>query len=252
MWLLVKYILTAAIWDRILISFIVLMGVGVSLSIFLGSSSVSEKDQVSLVLTASMLRFSSITTLVLFCVFYIRKAFDTHDVEFMLTRPITRMQYLSSYTVSFTLLAFVMTFLSTLTLLLMPSINHSAGIFLWSFSLFIELSIMASVAIFFSFYLSSAVSAALVTFAFYVLSRMIGGIIGVISATPETSLMLVMEKIMLLISVFIPRLDLMGQGSWLLYEAAPDISWPFIIGQGFIFVGLIFTATLVDFKNKQF
>ncbi len=252
MWLLVKYILTAAVRDRILISFLVLMGVGASLSIFLGSSSVTEKDQVSLVFTASMLRFSSILTLVMFCVFYIRKSFDTLDVEFMLTRPLTRLQYLTSHFIAFTFLALLMTLLATLALFLMPSKGDFMGTVLWALSLFIELSIMASIAIFFSFFLSSAVSAALVSFAFYVLARMIGGIIGVINATPETSVMLLMEKLMLLISIFIPRLDLMGQGNWLLYGTTLEISWLFIIGQGFVFIGLIFSATLIDFKNKQF
>ena len=252
MWLLVKYILTAALKDRIILSFILLVGVSVSLSIFLGSSSVIEKDQTSLVFSASMLRFSSIIVLVLFATFYIRKAFDTRDVEFMLTRPITRFQYLASYFIAFALLAIALVSLMLVTIISISGTENISGILLWSGSLLIELIIMTSVAIFFSFVLTSAVSAALMTFAFYTLSRMIGGILGVINNNDAESFMVLAEKLMLFISVFTPRLDLLGQGDWLLYAQNNSISWSFIIGQGVVFVGLIFTATLIDFKNKQF
>lgn len=252
MWLLVKYNLTAAVKDKILISFILLVAVGVSLSIFLGSSSVTEKDQVSLVFTASMLRFSSVMTLVLAIVFYVRKSFDTRDVEFMLTRPISRFQYLLSHFFAFFIIAATISMLCMLTLFFMPIENNMSGLLLWTGSLLVELLIMVSVSIFFSFVMSSAVTGALITVAFYVLARMMGGILGVINATPETSIMLLMEKLMLFISIFIPRLDLLGQGSWLIYNDTTVIGWPFIIVQGIVFLGVVFIATLIDFKNKQF
>ncbi len=252
LWLLVKYILTAAFKDKILLSFLIVIGVGVSLSIFLGSSSVTEKDQASIVFTASMLRFSGIITLTLFAVFYIRKAFDTRDVEFMLARPITRSQYLAGYYLAFFFLAVIVTFLMSLTLFLMPEAGNIAGILLWSASLLVELMIMVSVAIFFSFVISSAVSAALITFAFYALSRMIGGILGVVQNNTSESAMILMERIMLIISVFIPRLDLLGQGSWLIYDQNTSVGWPFILGQGIVFIGLVFFAALIDFRRKQF
>lgn len=252
LWILIKYILAAALKDRIVLSFLILVAVGISLSVFLGSASVTEKDQTSIVFAGSLLRFSSIITLVLFSVFYIRKAFDTLDVEYMLTRPITRLQYLTSYFLAFSMLALAMTALVFITLVAMPGSFNISGVILWSGSLLVELIIVASISIFFAFALSSAVSATLITFAFYALSRMIGGILSVINSDLDNSIMLIIEKLMLLISVVIPRLDLLGQGDWLIYAQNNSISWPFIIGQGGIFVGLIFCATFIDFKNKQF
>ena len=46
--LLVGYILTAAIRDRLFLSLMLLVVVGVCLSVFLGSSAITEKDQFSL------------------------------------------------------------------------------------------------------------------------------------------------------------------------------------------------------------
>ena len=43
--ILTKYILTAAMKDRLFLLFLLLAVLGVSLSIFLGSSAVTEKDQ---------------------------------------------------------------------------------------------------------------------------------------------------------------------------------------------------------------
>jgi hypothetical protein len=251
-WLVVKYILAAAVRDKILLSFLLLIGVGVSLSLFLGSAAVSEKDQFSIVFAASTLRLSSLFTLILFVVFYTQKSFDTHDVEYMLSRPISRFQYLAAHTISFSILAFILTALSIITLFFMPSTIDTYGLALWGGSLLIELVLIANVALFFSFVLTSAVSTMLITFSFYVLARMMGGILGVIATTPEAGTMLVMEKLMLLISIIIPRLDLMGQGSWLLYGVEGPVGWSFILGQGFVFLGLVFSATLIDFKRKQF
>jgi hypothetical protein len=252
MWLLVKYILTAAARDKIFLSFFLLVIVGVSLSIFLGSSAVTEKDQFSIVFTASMLRISSVFTLSLFCIFYIRKSFDTRDVEFMLTKPITRLQYLWAHSLTFFLLASAMSVLLALTLFLMPMEHDFSGLTLWTLSIWVELCIVASISIFFAFVLSNAVSATLATLAFYTLSRMIGGILGVINSTAETSIMLIMEKIMLIISIFIPRLDLLGQGSWLFYGVDLSVSWSFIILQGLFFIGMVSVANYLDFQRKQF
>ena len=251
-WLLVKYIFAAASRDKILISFLLLIGVGVSLSLFLGSAAVTEKDQFSIVFAASALRFSSLFTLVLFAVFYIRKSFDTRDVEYMLSRPITRFQYLIAHSISFSILAFILTFISAVVLLSMPAEANFMGVCLWSTSLLVELILVVNVALFFAFVLTSAVSAMLITLAFYVLSRMMGGILGVILSSPESGIMMLVEKIMLLISIIVPRFDLMGQGDWLLYGAEGAIGWGFVLGQGVVFLGLIFFATLIDFKRKQF
>jgi hypothetical protein len=250
--LLVQYIFSAAARDKILLSFLLLIGVGVSLSLFLGSAAVTEKDQFSIVFAASALRLSSLFTLVFFTIFYVRKSFDTRDVEYMLSRPVSRLQYLMAHAISFSILAFILTSLSVLTLFFMPEEPNLSGLLIWSLSLFVELVLMVNVALFFSFVLTSAVSAMLITLAFYVLARMMGGILGVIATTPEAGAMLVMEKMMFLISMIIPRLDLMGQGSWLLYGTEGAIGWGFILAQGAVFLGLIFSATLIDFRRKQF
>lgn len=249
---LMKYILSAALRDRLVIVFIVISIIGVSLSLFLGSSAITEKEQFAVVFASNALRFGSVMALILFVVFYIRKSFDARDVEYMLSRPISRLQYLLAHSFVFCMLSFSFAALATLIILLLPNPGHIDGSLLWGMSLFIELVIISNVALFFSFVLSSSVVATLSVLSFYVLSRMIGGILSVISAEPQQGLMIGMEKLMLIISMVIPRLDLMGQSSWLVFGLDGNVSWSFILLQGTTFYGLILSATFIDFKRKQF
>ena len=66
---LVGYVLKAAIRDRLFLSLIVLVLVGVSLSIFLGGAAIVESNRFSLVFAASGLRLAGVMGLVLFIVF---------------------------------------------------------------------------------------------------------------------------------------------------------------------------------------
>jgi len=100
-WPLVTYVLMAALRDRLIVSLIVLVAVGTSLSVFIGSSAILEKDQFALVFAAAGLRFAGVAGLVLFTVFYVRRAFDTKDIEFLLARPVSRFSFLFSHAVAF-------------------------------------------------------------------------------------------------------------------------------------------------------
>jgi ABC-type transport system involved in multi-copper enzyme maturation permease subunit len=252
-WILTKYVLTAALRDRLLLGFFLLLFVGVSLSIFIGSSAINESDQFSLVFAASGLRIGSNLALILFIVFYLRRSFESRDVEYLLSRPISKLQFLMAHFFAFSLLALMVSILVTVTLMIMPLVASSEPDFiLWGLSLWVELNIMAAIAVFFSLVLSSAVTASLATFSFYVLSRLIGDILGIIEAGHTVGIYALMEKTMLVISIFIPRLDLMAQSAWLLYGVTDNINWPFILGQGIIFTGFVYTAALLDLNKRQF
>lgn len=251
--LLVKYILTAALRDRLFVGFLLLVGVGISLSIFLGSSAITEKDQFSLIFAAGGLRVGGLVTLVLFTVFYVRRSFEARDVEYLLSRPLTRLQFLIAHALAFSILATVLAFFVTAAIALMPSQASFSGVLLWGLSVWIEFIIMATISLFFALVLSSAVTASLMGLAFYVLARLMGGILGII-ATGSTGgiATLMLQKIMLLISIFIPRLDVMGQSSWLLYGTQGVVDWLFLVLQGAVFCGLVFSASYFDLKRKQF
>lgn len=248
------YVLTAAVRDKLFLSFFLLIAVGVSLSIFMGSSAVTEQDQFSLVFAASGLRIASVFGIILFVVFFIRRSFETRDVEYLLTRPISRLNYILSHAVSFIIIALCFTVLTGLCLVVL---GQQSGIndayILWTFSFFAELIIVANTAFFFSMVLSSAVASVLITGAFYLLARLMGQILGIVERFDYGGAFSFMENIMTLVSTVIPRLDLMGQSAWLLYGAEESvIGYGFILMQALVFTCLVLSAAMIDLKRKQF
>jgi hypothetical protein len=166
-WPLVKYILTAALRDRLFIALLLVIGVGASLSIFMGSSAVIEGDLFALVFAGASLRLAGTAGLVLFIVFYIRRSFDAGDVDFLLTRPLSRSRYLFSHAFAFSLLAVLVAGFTMAALIIIAPKSISYGTFLWAGSFAAELVVMVNAALFFSLMLNSASAATMAVFGLY-------------------------------------------------------------------------------------
>jgi ABC-type transport system involved in multi-copper enzyme maturation permease subunit len=268
---IVKFVLTAALRDKLVTTFVLLLGVASSLSIFLGSATVTEQEQFAMVYSAGAMRFLGAICVILFTCFYIRRAFESKEVEFLLSRPISRLDYVLSHAVAFGVISFVIALVIS-GVVLATGQPDIFGWALWGTSLLVEFVILSIVALFFSMVLSSAAGAALACFAVYALARMMGVILGISAVPVGGTMTLVLGHIVELISIFIPRLDLMGQTSWLIYGADTvqhyDVdrfasSWSrsiientgviwFIVAQGIVFSSFLIVCTVFDFVRKQF
>ncbi len=251
-WSLVKYVLTAALRDRVITALMILLILGASLSVFVGSSAIIEKNQFSAVFAAGSFRFIGAFGLVLFVVFFMRRSFETKDVEFLLSRPIGRVQFLLSYSFAFYVLAIFMGLAQGLAVYILGPHLFGEGHILWTVSVIIENMIMASMALFFSMFLTSAATAAMASFGFYVLARMMGQILGIIYADYSVSNMPILEMAVQMVSVITPRLDLMGQTSWLIYGVGEQINLAFVFAQGLVFTMLVSLASMLDLVRRQF
>ena len=250
---LIHYALLGAIRDRFVLSIFVVMVLGASLSVFLGSSAVIEQKQFIQVFAAGGLRIILALCLILFVVFFVRKSADTKDVEALLSKPISRFQYLLSFSFSFSIIALFVGILSGVAVILIYPEGISAGLSLWILSICVENIIVVNMALFFAMVLSSSTSASMATIGFYLLCRMMGQILGIIDASPHDSLFnSFLERLMEVISICLPRLDLFGQSSWIIYGPDKGVDALFILLQGGIFVPMIFTAALFDLLRRQF
>ncbi|MDE2336115.1 MAG: hypothetical protein KGL10_02270, partial [Alphaproteobacteria bacterium] len=213
---LVKYVLTAALRDRLMVTLALMILTGAALAVFMGSASVAEGASFALVFGSGSLRFLGVTGLVLFCCFYIRRAFENKEVEFLLSRPVSRLSFLVSHALAFSLLAFLVAAMVTVVVgvIWRPDM---AGLLVWGASLAAEFAMMAVAALFFSMVLSSAAGSALATLGLYALSRMTGTLLGVLGQAPANWFYAVIGSVMKLISMVTPRLDMMGQTTWLVY-----------------------------------
>ncbi|MCB1591711.1 MAG: hypothetical protein KDI90_04585 [Alphaproteobacteria bacterium] len=248
---LVKYVLMGAVRDKLVTTLLILLLLGCSLSFFLGSSAVIEKDRFALVFAAGGLRLVGMMGLVLFVVFFVRRSFDGKDVEFLLSRPVSRVAFLYSYAFAFSVLALILGLAVGVCLYAVGPHLFGEGHLLWIASIIVENVIMVNVALFFSMYMSSATSAAMSSFAFYVLGRMMGQLLGIIdsSLVVDTGPMAMAVQF---VSVVTPRLDLLGQTSWLIYGVGEGVGIGFVTLQGALFCLLISLAALLDFLKRQF
>jgi len=248
---LVKYVLLAAARDKLILSMLVVFAVASSLAIFLGDSAVTEKDQFTLIFAASGLRIISVIGLVLFVVFFVRRSFDSKDIEFLLSRPIGRVKLIVSYAFAFSIMSVCVGGAVAVTLYALSPHLFSQGHIVWTASIISELIIMVNVAFFFSMYISSAASASMATMGLYVLGRLMGQLLGIIdSDLIDSEGMYAMA--LQLVSVVTPRLDLLGQTSWLLYGVDNQYGILFAIMQGAVFSALILSAASLDFFKRQF
>jgi hypothetical protein len=250
---LIHYVILGAIRDKLLVSLCAAMIVCISLSMFLGSSAIIEQAQFMLVFASGALRIAVAIGLVLFVVFFIRRSFETKDVEFLLSRPISRFELILSYSAAFTLMAIIFGLIVGAAVCVLSHSLIGAGHFLWILSICAEFVIIVNVAFFFSMVLSSAASGCMATIGFYILGRMMGQLLGIIDSNITIGLHVkLMEQVFEGLSVFFPRLDLYGQTSWLLYGSDGTIGAAFILLQTCIFTALVLTACYIDLKRRQF
>lgn len=249
---LVKYALMAALRDKLIISMFVMFVLGATLATFFGSAAVIEKDQFTVVFTAGVLRILSVLGLVLFVIFFIRRSFETKDIDFLLSRPVGRVSLVTSYFTAFSLLSVLMSLAVALVLFSVSPHMFGGAHILWIVSILVENIIMVSVALFFSMSISSASNAAMATMGFYVLGRMMGQLIGIIDSSLVDG-QGILAIALQVVSVVTPRFDLLGQSSWLIYgmqDAAVGLAQ--IIIQGVVFCCLVLGAACFDFSKRAF
>lgn len=268
---LVRFVLTAAFRDKLMMTLVLMILMGGGVSVFLGGSGLTEQESFALVFGAGGLRFLSVIGLVLFCCFYMRRSFETKEVEFLLSRPISRMTFLFSHAFSFLLLALLVSAVVSAAVYFLGN-PHFGGWVVWSSSIAVENVLMTMVALFFSMVLSSASGAALAALGFYVLCRLVGILIGIAAQPAENITFSVLNNLMDIISIILPRLDMMGQTSWLVYgvEGSDSIALMsqatsyatrmleflgvggFILAQGVVFTLLLLAAAAFDFTRREF
>lgn len=268
---LVRYVLVAALRDKLMVTLAAMVLFGTSIGIFLGSAAITEEAAFSTVFGSGGLRFLGVMGIVLFCCFYVRRLFETKEVEFLLSRPISRMTFLFSHAAAFIVLSTVVAIAVTIAVFFTGK-PDLAGLTAWSLSLGVEYAIMAVAALFFSMVLSSAAGSALAALGLYVLARLIGTLLGIAKGTPDNLVFAVLNNIMELVSILVPRLDLMGQTTWLVYGVQGSAGlgihghagkyvmqmidtlgiYGFIGVQGIVFVLLLLAATAFDFSRREF
>jgi len=253
---IIKYTLLTASRDLLFIGLCLIILMAYGFSVFVGNTALVEQSQMSMAYFAGSSRIILVTGLIVFVCFHVRRSFENREVESILSKPISRSQFVFSYWVGFCVLAIT----SVLPVIVIMSILNRPdfmGLLAWSSSLILEISIIVAFAMLASLIMKSAVSSVLSSFAFYLISRLMGFFI----ATMDTpgSLMSgggqfggLLEFILKIVAVILPRLDLFAKSEWLIYGISGKGDLWVFPAQSLVFILLLLSVSIFDFKRKQF
>ena len=249
---IVKMALKAAFRDKLFIAAFLILLCSSLVSVFFGSAAIIEQDQFTAAYMAASLRIVSALALILAICFYIRRLFDDRLIEYLLSRPISKVSLVLSHVCAYFLLALPITFLVALPVLWISQNLSDNMTWLWLLTIYIELVIVSCASVFFSMVIKSSFGACLAAISFYTFARIVGELLGIVHANITSPLMGLLSKLFEFVTIVVPRLDLLGQSSWLIYGNASLNEIGFVILHGALFIVLIIIASCIDLYRKQF
>jgi ABC-type transport system involved in multi-copper enzyme maturation permease subunit len=250
-----RYIVLTAVRDRLMVGLSLALLGAVVIAAFLGESTFMEERQTALTFAGFSTRLILIAGLILFVCFNVQRSFENREVDLMLSRPVSRTQYVLITWAGFSGVAL---FMALIAVILLPIAGMPPGgaLGLWAASLLLEALIVVAVALFFSLSLRSAVASAMASFGFYLVARMEGFLLGVVqadwNATASQALGSVISKTIYVVGLVMPRLDLFGQTWWLSYGDTQGDALMTVLAQAAVYLPLLLGAAVFDFRRRRF
>jgi len=251
---IIRYTLLTAGRDLLFIGLLAIIVMAYGLSVFTGGTALVEQEQMSLAYFSGSSRIALQVGLIVFVCFHVRRLFDNREIEAMLSKPISRPQFVIAYWFAFVMLGFIAV-IPVVVLMKLAFEPNMVGLAYWASSMVLEISLVLAFALVSSLILNSAVSAVMSSFSFYLISRLMGFFVATLD---QPSIMTsgkygqFMGNTMLALSTVVPRLDLYAKSSWLIYgvDGQKDL-WVFQT-QSLVFIGVLLSMAVFDFKRKQF
>lgn len=248
----VRYILITAMRDWLFIGLLAGVMVAAMIAAMLGSTAMLEEKEMMVTFASGAARLILMTGLIVFVCFHIRHAFDTKEIDVILSRPLSRAALVVAYWLGFAYVSLLLT-VPVVTIVGLIWVGNWAGYFGWGISLLLEGALVVALALFSAFTLRSAVASVLACMGFYVLSRMMAFFL----STADSSMMqkqpyIFFKYVLQIVSTIVPRLDLFSKSEWLIYGFNAAQDWLLFAAQAAIFVPLLLLAAIADFRRKQF
>lgn len=248
---LVRYLLRTALGDRLFAGLAGALLLCAALAAFLGSTVLVEQREFAAVLTASAARLAVVLALVLFTCFHVRRAFDSREVDLLLSRPVSRAAFVLAHALMLMLCALLMAALAGLTVAAIARPPLAAWGF-WTLSVFLEATVVALAALFFALALRSGVVSVLACLGLYLLGRMIGLLGGIAAAQSAAGpLERTLDQLVGLLALVLPRLDLLGRSVWLVHGIGDPAALLPVLLQGVLYAVVLGAAASYDFSRRQ-
>jgi hypothetical protein len=254
MYSILKYILLTAVRDRLYVGLFIILLAAFGISSAVGGTALLEKAQATTAFVAGSSRMIFAVGMILFVCFYVHKTFENREVEFVLSKPISRHSFILAYLLGFILVALLI--IIPLVALLFFMKANLIGLSYWALSLILEALIIITFSLLAALILKSAVSSVMASLGFYIISRMMGFFVLTIKIPQELSDFATLDRFLKatlkIISIVFPRLDLYGKSEWLIYGVVNYSDIYIILGQSLIYIPLMIFMAFYDFNRKQF
>ena len=250
---ILKYVLRNGLRDRLYLSLFITLVASFALSIFLGKSMLVEEAQTSLAFVANISRTIIACGMILFVCLNTHRSFENKEIEFILSKPISREKFILAYLFGFFIASLLIILPVSLVILAVFRPDFIA-VAAWLGCVMIENLILISIALLSSLVLKNAFSAIFAAIGFYAISRLMGVFVMAIGLPKNLAdaKQKALPSILKIISVAFPRLDLYAHSSWLVYGIKDFTSLQIALWQSLIYLPLLIFMSFHDFKKKQF
>ena len=253
---ILKYILLSGTRDKLYLGLFISLIIAFSLSIFLGSTAMVEQQQMTTTYISGLSRGVLVIGTIIFVCLNMNRAFENKEVEFMLSKAISREQFILSYLIGF-FVSILMILIPLIVAIFFVTKSDKFGLLMWSLSLLSELMIVICFSLLASLILKNSFSSILASLGFYIISRLMGMFVMAINLPKSVSTNIELSTqsfstILKFLSAIFPRLDLFGQSEWLTYGISDFWNLQVILVQSLIYIPLMIFMAFHDFKKKQF
>ena len=153
--------------------------------------------------------------------------------------------------IGFAMLFVLMSLPIFLILLLLLQVSYKYC-FIWFITLLFEGFAVLSFALFYSLLIYSSVYSLVLSLLTYLIARIVGSFVAYITLSIKGGFYIIVASLLKIMSIVIPRFDLLTKTSWLLYGDYTFHEVFFAILQVVTFTGLLISASIYDFKRKEF
>lgn len=248
----IRYVLLTAMRDWLF--WVLFIGVLFASSVagLLGSTAFIEEREMTITYAAGASRVMLMLGLIVFVCFHIRNAFDTKEIDVILSRPISRSNLVIAYFLGFFCVAIGL-LVPIVSIIALVGAPNMAGFGFWSLSILLESSVVIALSLFSALALRSAVTSVLSCIGLYVTFRMMIFFVMTAESPMFTSMHYAWLKYALqFLSAVAPRLDFYTKSDWLIYGLKNAGEWHYFVIQTAIYVPILLVMSVMDFKRKQF
>ena len=226
-----------------------------AICILISATTLTEGNAMGLAYAGEFFRAALVLGLVTFICFHVRRLHDSREIEAILTRPISRTEFVIAYYAAFAVLATLLAVV--IAPLMMAGLHaHGPGLAEWDASMILESWIVCGLTLFAAMALESATAATMVTLGFYIMGRTAQFFLAIAisgtGASENDGVTWGTQGIIAVIATIMPRLDLFGQSRWLVYGPGGGWGVGILALQTAIYVPLLLFATARDLHVRKF